>query len=322
MSTKDAELPPYALEISPDTALKFDLTKDGIPPSTSANSGSTLQTSNSTPAAGSCTSRCVMTLRHPNITNTAIAFKVKTTQPRRYLVRPNQGIIASGGTEIVTILLTEKDRQALVSSYEKLGQSALDNSKDKFLVQSCAVDDAFADRFSSSTSKTEFQNSEAMSGMWNAATTGSNPLIHNKKLQVEHICSAGESHGAGSERSSNNVDSMNPEQMLNEITSLRRKYDELVTFSVNLTADRDILNNTLEQTKRDLNREMAARTALEKGGRRLGRTLSLAPEKAPGGSLFTIMFVSALFFLVGIKASSSEFLMSYLGNVLGSSAEL
>ena len=44
--------------------------------------------------------------------------------------------------------------------------------------------------------------------------------------------------------------------MFAKITSLCHKNDELVTFNINLTADRDILINTLGVSKRDLNREM------------------------------------------------------------------
>merc|ERR1712151_963035 len=59
---------------------------------------------------------------------------------------------------------------------------------------------------------------------------------------------------------------MSPDQLFSEVTNLRKKYDELVAFSVNLTAERDILNNTLEQTKRELNRELAQRSAIENKG--------------------------------------------------------
>merc|ERR1711933_418242 len=62
------------------------------------------------------------------------------------------------------------------------------------------------------------------------------------------------------------LDRMSKDQLFSEVTNLRKKYDELVAFSVNLTAERDILNNTLEQTKRELNRELAQRSAIENKG--------------------------------------------------------
>ena len=123
---------PYALEISPDSTLQFTLTRG------TANDGRS--------TVGESTPRCTMSLRHPGKTKEHLAFRVKTTQPRRYLVRPNQGVVAPGTTEKVTILLVEKDKQILLQSYDRLGQTALDHSKDKFLVQSCTTPDDFASR--------------------------------------------------------------------------------------------------------------------------------------------------------------------------------
>ncbi|CAM9678494.1 unnamed protein product, partial [Choristocarpus tenellus] len=40
---------------------------------------------------------------------TEIAFKVKTTEPKRYLVRPNQGLIDVGTSEKVNVYLVERE---------------------------------------------------------------------------------------------------------------------------------------------------------------------------------------------------------------------
>ncbi|GMI03051.1 hypothetical protein TrRE_jg6247, partial [Triparma retinervis] len=71
------------------------------------------------------------------------AFKVKTTQPRRYLVRPNQGLIKHGDSEEVTIILVDKEKQILLNEFEQIGPGALESSKDKFLIQSKAVEEEF-----------------------------------------------------------------------------------------------------------------------------------------------------------------------------------
>merc|ERR1711957_228466 len=103
------------------------------------------------------------------------------------------------------------------------------------------------------------------------------------------------------------LDNMSPEQLLSEVTNLRRKYDELVSFSVNLTAERDILNNTLEQTKRELNREMGARASLEnRAGDGPGGGAPVNREKSSGLAPFTFLFISMLFFLIGVKATTSN----------------
>merc|ERR1712154_562927 len=96
------------------------------------------------------------------------------------------------------ILLVEKDKQILLQSFNRLGQSALDHSKDKFLVQCCPIDQAFADTYSAK--KAEMENisgspqevsrvgkelSELLTEMWN--TVSKDNKINNKKLQVRHV---------------------------------------------------------------------------------------------------------------------------------------
>lgn len=173
---------------------------------------------------------------------------------------------------------------------------------------------------------------DKLTGMWNQASSGS-VEIHNKKLQVRHTVtpsaapaprvktesnsrSGSSSNVSGAPSSSSDKvppKDMTPQQLLTEITSLRRKYDELVSFSVNLTAERDILNNTLEQTKRDLNREMAARSALE-------NDLGNVKENVKGGltsSGLVLIMLSVCFFsiLLGIKAVQLEGFMEMLEGV-------
>ena len=99
---------------------------------------------------------------------------------------------------------------------------------------------------------------------------------------------------------------MTPPQLFAEIASLRKKYDELVSFSVNLTAERDILNNTLEQTKRELNKEVANRSALENKGA-IGGTSSLSPSGGAAGksnflmTLLTMLVIGAASFGAGVR---------------------
>merc|ERR1712137_103607 len=99
---------------------------------------------------------------------------------------------------------------------------------------------------------------------------------------------------------------MTPPQLFAEISSLRKKYGELVSFSVNLTAERDILNNTLEQTKRELNKEVASRSALEnKGG---GGSGGGGGSAAGGGgknnlvlTIITMLVLGAACFTAGVR---------------------
>lgn len=275
-------------------------------------------------SANEATPRCSMTLRHGGGTDEYIAFKVKTTQPRRYLVRPNQGLIAPGSSETISILLVEKDKQLLLSSYERLGQSGLDHSKDKFLVQSCTVDKSFAAKKSGSQAELY----DALTAHWNSVTSGgSSAALQNKKLHVRHIAdpssssqntSATSSAPSGSrgvapkleESKHSNMGEMSADQISSELSNLRRKYDELVSFSVNLTAERDILSNTLEQTKRDYNREMMARSALEnKQGSGSSSRGGVSGKGGKGGSMMSslvqLLVVGLACFLSGARIGAS-----------------
>lgn len=312
---------PHALEVTPESVLQFTLSK-----------GNTDENS----------SRCLLTLKHNGKTDKYLAFKVKTTQPRRYLVRPNQGIVEPGNSVSITIITVEKDRQALIQAFDRLGQSALDHSKDKFLVQSCVVDTEFAKRYlaeksktgtaedpTAETNKTGKDLADELTKWWNTASSSGSPHLVNRKLQVRHVVQIEGASGSANISNSNSVTSSNAatasssttgggkapskpdenmtsEEMLSEISSLRRKYDELVSFSVNLTAERDILNNTLEQTKRDLNRETAARAALENrlSEGAVGTTKSVkGGEGASGAGLSFILtlLLCIILFLVGVK---------------------
>jgi outer membrane murein-binding lipoprotein Lpp len=179
--------------------------------------------------------------------------QVKTTQPRRYLVRPNQGVIAPGGSEVVQILLVEKDKTMLLQSYSTMGETALDHCRDKFLVQSIAVHDA-------QLAQTLTNSYEELTNYWTQMTSTKHAGIANKKLLVRHTVDASTVPGGGGASPSSSlrhshqkpIESMNVSEMTAELTNIRTKYDELVSFSVNLTAERDMLNNALEQTKRDL----------------------------------------------------------------------
>jgi len=251
--------------------------------------------------------------------------------------------VSPGGTETVSILLVERDKQILLHSYDRLGQSALDHSKDKFLVQSCTVEDGFAAKYAAEKTRAgggdgkisaiSKEMTDQLTGMWNSASAGGHD-IYNKKLHVRHVVEGGAGAGASvgvgtgpaagpapvasaSSAASPSLstsdktvspETMSPQQMLAEITSLRRKYDELVSFSVNLTAERDILNNTLEQTKRDLNREMAARAALENAGAGVGGRggkSAAGGGKKGGVSMMLVLIIAMAAALGGIKLANS-----------------
>ena len=117
-------------------------------------------------------------------------IQVKTTQPSRYLVRPNQGIIQPGTSEQVSILLVEKDRQELWSIYESGGQAAIDTTKDKFLVQSCELTNDFSSQFLNGKDGSGHYRKdllEKLTSMWTTVSKEHTTPIYNKKLHVHHV---------------------------------------------------------------------------------------------------------------------------------------
>jgi len=65
-----------------------------------------------------------------NVTSKRVAFKVKTTSPKKYCVRPSHGFIEANSVKEVQVIL-QAQREA-PSSFQKC--------KDKFLIQAAVVD--------------------------------------------------------------------------------------------------------------------------------------------------------------------------------------
>lgn len=194
-------------------------------------------------------------------------------------------MIAPGGTEVVQILLVEKDKTMLLQSYNTMGESALETCRDKFLIQSIAVEDP-------QKKETLANNYEELTTFWTQMTSMKHPGIANKKLPVRHTVDAAAAAATGGSPSPQQhvrhhqtpIDSMSVSELSAELTSLRTKYDELVSFSVNLTAERDMLNNTLEQTKRDLQLAVAATTTSSSGKGILKNNKAMTKSSTSGQS--------------------------------------
>jgi len=100
----------------------------------------------------------ILKIRNPN--QTPVAFKVKTTAPKQYCVRPNSGRIEPGKEVEVTVLL-----QAM-----KVEPPADAKCRDKFLVQSVAV-----------TADKEFTN---IAAIWQHVDDAERSAVQEKKIRV------------------------------------------------------------------------------------------------------------------------------------------
>lgn len=71
----------------------------------------------------------VSVLQLKNVADESVAFKVKTTAPKKYVVRPSSGIVEKGSTKDIQVIL--QPQKEPLASYQPC--------KDKFLIQSIAT---------------------------------------------------------------------------------------------------------------------------------------------------------------------------------------
>jgi len=112
----------------------------------------------------------ILKIRNPN--HTPVAFKVKTTAPKQYCVRPNSGRIEPGKEVEVTVLL-----QAM-----KVEPPADAKCRDKFLVQSVAV-----------TAHKEFTN---IAAIWQHVDEAEKSSVQEKKIRVVYLAGEGAASAA------------------------------------------------------------------------------------------------------------------------------
>jgi vesicle-associated membrane protein-associated protein A len=85
---------------------------------------------------------------------TALAFKIKTTKPKRYIVKPNQGIIPANSSESISIIVVETERQILMDEWVSSG---IADTTNKFLVQCVPVDASFVEIVQGESSKEKLE---------------------------------------------------------------------------------------------------------------------------------------------------------------------
>ncbi|KAF0686790.1 Aste57867_21453 [Aphanomyces stellatus] len=299
--------------------------------------------SNSSPQAA-------LTITNPSSVEN-VAFKVKTTRPMRYLVRPNQGVIGPNSTATVLVILQQKDCEELL----RLDASERQLSNDKFLVQSVGVEAEFCDML---TKKQTKEVMDDLTSLWNQAEK---TQVSNKKLRCRFTEGSGDIHtpqqlsnallespnkggvsvdaappsstsSATNGRSSLGSaptpapatmytsapdDSARTQELVGEMAILRKKYDELVAFTVQLTAQRDTLINDLDKfrqqnqkltaeqqrLKRQATAEMGTlrqrRTAADEDAASSPTRALATPPPAKPITFFHVLVCAVLFFLVG-----------------------
>eukprot|EP00752_Nemacystus_decipiens_P011217 g9967.t1 len=278
----------FALECFPSKVLDFAL-EDGAEPT-----------------------ECVLHLT--NNGSEPVAFKVKTTKPKRYLVRPNQGVVDPTESLPVSIVLLAQDKVGLIAEFRQTGGC---NETNKFMVQALPLQGGTATA------------GAVPAGIWEEAKA----KVQQKKLVVSFTfprALAPSSAAAGLKEASNGIrdavgggdsalqggdgSDMSQDQMWAQAAELRRKYDDLVSFTINLTAEKDLIQRSLGATKEDLQREQQARKQLqakmmEPGSRRPASVIgaSAPSESRSGFSLFFVLVVAMLALFAGQWTASNGY---------------
>mmetsp|Transcript_30778 Transcript_30778/g.57394 ORF Transcript_30778/g.57394 Transcript_30778/m.57394 type:complete len:305 (+) Transcript_30778:118-1032(+) len=276
-----------------------------------------------------------ITLRITNISDSTIAFKVKTTQPTWYFVRPNQHVVEPKKTEEVTIvLIIEHCNRFLDMTDEERAESL---EKHRFLVQSKTISDQLynkilnlppngrADEFQKvweSSSKNDKKNQKLKVEFKlidtpqedSGGTTKPTPSIAENVEMVRNRISSME-NSADHKHVHADV-SGNPDAIISELQSLRKKYDAVVEYTVHLTAERDYHFSQLEEVRREYAREKSRHKS--GGGDNGGDMKKRSAEKSPGGTnpgttevqqgftLLTLIIVAVLSFLMARYTSGGN----------------
>ena len=92
----------------------------------------------------------------------------------------------------------------------------------------------------------------------------------------------------------------NPEGMYSELQTLRKKYDSVVEYTVQLTAERDYQAAQLEELQKVVSRETARKRVPDTTRASGGNDRITDRKAAPSGfSLFTLIICALIFFFLG-----------------------
>lgn len=153
----------------------------------------------------------VFMLKVKNTSSSAVAFKVKTTAPKNYLVKPSAGVVTAGGSMDVKITLNKQT-------------SDPSGNNDRFLVQAVK-----------SESGKELTKEE-----WQVVDKAS---IQELRLHVVFTGSVAAVSASGVHAPAPVANDATPEQV-------RAKYDELVSYCSQLEKDKKSVESELDSCKK------------------------------------------------------------------------
>ena len=195
---------------------------------------------------------------HNKDENKEVSFKMKTTQPEIYLVKPNFGVIAAGGSVEVAVVLLDVHCNSFIEMNEN--GNAEDISTHRFKVQLVGdkVDSEGAKRWTEVWDSCDKENRQQKKFTVNY--TYSAEKSSSESLGGTGIAEASGSRGASA--SYQNEYSYNApqvqeypsrmEDILSELQGMRQKYDKIIEMTLHLTSEKDQMADKLvRQTKQN-----------------------------------------------------------------------
>lgn len=204
--------------------------------------------------------------------NDIVVYKVKTTQPKRYVVRPPQGCVLPGNRETINLSMVTKDSEALWAK-AAADKGIVAKSEDKFMVQAAVVSQEYYNEFLDD--RDEKQLGDNLQKLWQKMTDSDKKSTEGKQIKSTRLMTKfdfpaslsapvkAEPEPTSSIGSfSKTADpSKTSDAIFTDISALRKKYDDMVAYSVVLTGERDYLNGELELAKQRIQRLEKEKTA-------------------------------------------------------------
>jgi hypothetical protein len=262
---------------------------------------------------------CQSKLKVKNVSNKRVMYKVKTTQPMWYFVRPNFDVLDAGEEVEVNVVLIDEEKSRYIALYRQGKEESV--SKHRFMVQYGAMAKASGDEvmkmkqdskgdpkgmadltpyWSKEGANDGVFDGQKESAKFKVSYTYSQPITNSDVLpssQGSVTSSVGSGGGKTTEipRASSKKIPETPQEMEKELVKLREDYDRLIDAYYRINSEKE----KLEQDREIKKDELAGIRATPVGGFMLGSS-----DDRPGFSLIFFMVSAIIAFFLGSYLST------------------
>lgn len=253
---------------------------------------------------------CQVLLRMKNVSSKRVMYKVKTTQPMWYFVRPNFDVLEGGEEVEVAVALIDEEKSRYISLYKQGQEESV--SKHRFMVQFAAMTEQAGDDAMKlkGESKGDSKGIPDLTSFWTKEGKDEGVFEADKesaKFKVSYTylpsiamaTAVPSSEGSGRStqgteptdipRASSKKIPETPEEMKTELVKLRQDYDRLIDAYYRISSEKEKMEQEREIKKGEL-----AGIQASGGGFILGSS-----DDRPGFSLFFFIVAAIIAFFLG-----------------------